>query len=201
MAERDALGRVGQPKSALPHAEAEARAVAAGYAGSTVLIGDMATAAAVRREMPRHRIVHLATHGVLSYDAPMFSSLLLARGEVLTLNDLMGLKLDADLAVLSACSTGTGKENDGDDLMGFTRGLLAAGARSAIVSLWQVDDAATRLLMERFYAELRGGLSTAAALRAAQIALRNSPARSASGVGPEANYSHPHYWAAFVLVG
>ena len=189
-----------QPWRALPGAEAEAAAVADGFAGSKVLTGAAATAAAVRNELPRHRILHLATHGVLSESAPMLSSLLLADGEALTVDDLMGLRLNADLVVLSACNTGAGKESSGNDVSGFTRGLLVAGARSVIVSLWPVNDAATRLLMEHFYAELRRGQTSAAALRSAQLALRGMAATGTGGV-PSPDYRHPHYWAAFVLVG
>jgi len=202
MAYKAAFDRTAQPLPPLPEAEAEARAVAAGYAGSTVITGASATAAAVRKELPRHRILHLATHGVMSEDAPLLSALLLADGESLTLDELIGMRLNADLVVLSACNSGTGKENDGNDVLGFTRGLLVAGARSAIVSLWPVNDAATRVLMVRFYAELRRGLSSAAALRTAQMALREMPEQDSSTSGATTPpFRHPHYWAAFVLVG
>jgi len=202
MAYRSPLNAQAQPKEALPGAEAEARAVAAGYPGSTVLVGGSATAAAVRNALPGHHILHLATHGVLSEAAPMLSSMLLADGEALTLDDFMALHLDVELAVLSACNTGNGNEDDGNDVLGFTRGLLVAGARSAVVSLWPVDDASTRLLMERFYAELRRGHTSAAALRTAQMALRamSEPGSSTAG-DAGSSYSHPHFWAAFVLVG
>ena len=176
--------------------------MAAANAIAALAVGCSATAAAVRSALPNHRILHLATHGVLSEEAPMLSSLLLANGEALTLDDLMGMRLDADLVVLSACNTGNGNESDGNDVLGFTRGLLVAGARSAIVSLWPVDDAATRLLMEHFYAGLRRGQTSAAALRSAQMALRVMPGPEAgTGGAPASAARHPHYWAAFVLVG
>jgi CHAT domain-containing protein len=218
MASPQTLDAPAQPMAALPGAEAEARAVAAVFPGSRVLVGAQASAAAVRSELPKHRILHFATHGVLSDPAPMQSALLLADGQALTLDELLGLQLDADLAVLSACNTGRGKEDAGNDVLGFTRGLLMAGVRSAVVSLWPVDDVATRLLMERFYAELQRGRTSAAALQSAQQALRGisqrvsngaigpADARGATAVGRSdssgaGDYSHPHYWAPFVLVG
>jgi CHAT domain-containing protein len=64
--------------------------------------------------------------------------------------------LDADLVTLSACETGLGKYTKGEGFMGFAQALLLAGSRSVCLSLWQVDDAATALLMDRFYANLLG---------------------------------------------
>src|SRR5215470_8738874 len=77
------------------------------------------------------RCLHFATHGNLSQDAPLASSILLAKGEELTVYELMGLRLDADLVVLSACEMGRGETTGGDDVVGLLRGLLAAGARAA----------------------------------------------------------------------
>jgi len=169
----------------------------------------------------------------------MLSSLLLADGEALTVYELMGLRLDADLVVLSACETGRGKVTGGDEVLGLTRGLLASGARAAVVSLWPVSDASTTLLMGAFYRRLRAGDSPAQALRSAQNYLRRlrgdaidqelerlqeavetSIARRGNGrrnrefdAGIRNNgshrrrqtesrdYSHPFYWAPFVLVG
>jgi CHAT domain-containing protein len=88
---------------------------------------------------------------------------------------------------LSACETGLGRAAGGD-LVGLCRGFLAAGARTLVVSLWRVDDAATAELMAAFYRQLTAGQSPAAALRAAQLA----------GL---ARYGHPYYWAPWVVVG
>jgi CHAT domain-containing protein len=75
------------------------------------------------------------------------SAILLAEGGALTVSDLVGMRLDKPLVVLSACETGVGQTTAGDELLGLTRGLLAAGARAAVVSLWSVDDHSTSLLM------------------------------------------------------
>jgi len=103
------------------------------------------------------------------------------------------VQLTADLVVLSACQTGLGNLRQAEGSVGLQRAFLAKGARSVLVSLWSVDDRATRLLMERFYAHWLGGaspVSKAEALRRAQGDLRRT-----------AGYAHPRYWAAFQLVG
>jgi CHAT domain-containing protein len=84
----------------------------------------------------------------------------------------MGMRLDADLVVLSACRTAQGETTGGDEVLGLTRGLLAAGARAAVVSLWPVNDFATSLLMGQFYRRLQAGDDPARALQATQNYLR-----------------------------
>jgi CHAT domain-containing protein len=209
-----------EPLPSLPAAGVEAMHVAQLFPKGLALVGKQATAEAVRRALPRHRILHFATHGHLSEDAPLMSSILLANGESLTLDELIGLSLDADLVVLSACRTGQGKNVGGDEVIGLTRGLLAAGARAVVVSLWAVDDLATSLLMGSFYSELRQGKLHSAALQSAQNTLRTLSADAIStakgklratrgsiestelgtAVAVE-DYSHPHFWAPFVFVG
>jgi CHAT domain-containing protein len=213
----------GQTESArpLPAAATEAEYIASLFPRGKALIGAHATEAAVREQLADdYPILHFATHGRLSEEVPMLSSILLANGEELSLYELMGLRLNADLVVLSACSTGLGETTGGDDVLGLTRGLLAAGARAAVVSLWPVNDVSTSLLMGEFYRQLIAGQPPAAALRAAQMLLRGlSPeqidaavselrdaglvrdARRADMPAPTKDYSHPHYWAPFILVG
>lgn len=156
----------------LDGAAVEARFIAGLFPGSTALIGAQATAAAVRAAIAGYPVLHFATHGVLSAEAPLLSSVLLANGEALSVYELMGMHLDADLVVLSACRTAQGETTGGDEVLGLTRGLLAAGARAAIVSLWPVNDLSTSLLMGHFYRRLRAGDPPATALQAAQRYLR-----------------------------
>jgi len=100
------------------------------------------------------------------------------------------LRLDADMVVLSACQTGLGKEVKGEGLIGLTRALQYAGARSIVASLWNVDDLKTSELMKQLYQQLEKGKSKDEALRAAQLSLINSRTGS-----------HPFFWAAFSLIG
>ena len=100
------------------------------------------------------------------------------------------VKLDAELVVLSACETGRGAKVPGEGLVGLTRALQYAGARSVVASQWKVDAASTNRLMVAFHRGLRAGQSPAQALRRAAVAqLRHGGAR------------HPFYWAGFVAMG
>jgi tetratricopeptide (TPR) repeat protein len=135
--------------------------------------------------------------------------------------------LNAELVTLSACETGLGREAGGEGFVGFTQALLMSGARSVCLSLWKVDDKATALLMTRFYQNILGkrpGLSKpmpkAEALGEAKKWLRGLTTEEAGvaesklppvsrgeprplkGAAVEVHpYEHPHFWAAFVLVG
>lgn len=160
----------GDPERYRPLAFAETEARAITRPGDVSLIGPAATKANVVPEITRHRVVHFASHAHVAAGAPQLSAVLLAGGETLSVADLMGTGLPADLAVLSACDTGTGTLTDGDEVVGLTRGLFAAGARQAIVSLWPANDLATCLLMRRFYAALAGA-GAAEALRRASRSL------------------------------
>jgi len=152
----------------LPFARTEAMLVARDRPGATVLVGAAATEAAVRAALPGRRLVHLATHGCLVDGAPQLSAVLLAGGGHLTVDELVGMDLDADLVVLSACDTGRGEVTDGNEVLGLARTLLGAGARAALVSLWKAPDLATCLLMRRFHDQLRTGTPGPHALAAAQ---------------------------------
>jgi len=169
----------------LPHVEAEVTAVAANLPQALVLTGEAATLARLQQECAGRRLLHLAAHGVFRGDNPLFSYLELADGP-LRLLDIYGLRLDADLVVLSACETGV-RQARGGDLVGLCRGFLTAGARHLVVSLWRVDDAATAELMAGFYGNLAQGMKVAASLRAAQLALLTQQ-------------PHPYYWAPFVVI-
>jgi CHAT domain-containing protein len=110
----------------------------------------------------------------------------------LRLWDIYNLHLPADLVVLSACQTALGKEVKGEGLVGLTRGFMYAGAPRVIASLWQVDDVATAELMSQFYQGiLKGNLSPAAALRAAQVHMWKQ----------KRWHTDPYFWGAFQLQG
>jgi len=134
------------------------------------------------------QFIHLACHGEFSSPRPMESSIYLANGERLSASEIFSLEISADLVTLSACETGLSKVITGDELMGLTRSLLYAGARSVIVSLWRVESASTKELMHRFYELLLNGMSKSAALRKAQLEIRNK-------------YQYPFHWSPFILIG
>jgi CHAT domain-containing protein len=185
---------------ALPASRREVAAIREHLGGEVRSVtGAAASEEAFRREAPARRILHLATYGVLNKHNPLFSYIeLAAAGDYdgrLEVHEVFGMRLTADLVVLSACQTGLGSGAladvpAGDDWVGLARAFLHAGASSVIATLWPVDDWATAALMERFYAELATGIAPRLALARAQRTLRRERATS-----------HPFYWAGFVIVG
>ena len=164
----------------------------------------------------QYGIVHLATHGKLVSGNPSDSFILLNNGEYVTLRDIKNWKLpNVDLVVLSACETALGEKlGNGIEIIGFGYQLQVAQARAAIASLWQVSDSGTNSLMNLFYEQLqKGERSYTAALGTAQQEMikigkndhdQNSRA-TLSTTNPANNqpvtFSHPYYWAPFILIG
>lgn len=179
---------MGVSDDATPAIPGEVRAVAATRPGARVLLGEDATAAALREAGPACQTIHIATHGTFRNDNPMFSSIRLADGD-LTLFDLYQLHLSADLVTLSGCGTGLGVVTGGDDLIGLTRGLLYAGAQAVLVTLWDAHDESAAALMADFYR--RAGGTTDNLAHALRGAMRTARERD----------PHPFFWAPYVLVG
>lgn len=144
-------------------------------------------------EMERFQYIHFSTHGLL---APGFQAIALSQipdaGDdgLLTIGEIMNLKYNARLIVLSACNTGLGRVERGEGVTGLTRAVMYAGTPAAVVSLWSVDDEGTRELMVRFYDNMvRAGLPKAEALRSAKQDMLQT------------KYRHPFFWSAFVMYG
>jgi CHAT domain-containing protein len=157
---------------------------------------DEATIENFRQRAGRYGKIHLATHAQANTAAGNFSFIVLADGaggyDSLFVNDLYGLRLRAELVVLSACETGVGTVYKGEGVISLARGFLYAGAGSIITTLWSINDQANSLLMEQFYEEIRAGKPKDQALRDAKInRIENADALAA----------HPAYWAAFVPIG
>jgi CHAT domain-containing protein len=195
----------------LKHAETEAQSVAKLYDTKPV-IGPEATIEEIRPQLSTHRQLLFATHGVLYEEAPLLSGIALANGYVLTVQELMGLRLDADLITVSACKSGLGTRTGGEEIVGLTRGLLAAGARAVVVTLWPVLDLSTAVLMVRFHQRLKEGADPAIALAQAQswfsglsnYGLHQEKAKLRDlGVGEvkPVSPSHPQHWAPFIVIG
>jgi len=142
-----------------------------------------------------YQIIHFACHGFLAEDFPFRSALVLALDDdpqedgFLQVRELYNLRLKADLVVLSACQTGMGKLERGEGILGLPRIFFYAGARSVILTLWRINDESTAKFMNLFYRYLSEGNDKAQALRLAKLEMINS------------KFSHPFYWAAFVLNG
>jgi CHAT domain-containing protein len=146
-----------------------------------------------------YRTIHFATHAFVDTRQPRLSGLVLSlvdedgsvQDGIVRLHEIYRLKLAAELVVLSACHSGLGKQIQGEGLIGLTRGFLYAGAARVVASFWKVDDEATAALMREFHRGMSSNrLRPSAALRQAQIALRQTKL-----------WRDPFYWAAFVLQG
>jgi CHAT domain-containing protein len=157
----------------LAGAAVEARAVAKLYASDAVFTDADAREADLRRALSGRALVHVAAHGRLDEIAPNTSSIVLAGSDELTVSDLIGLHIGADLAVLSACDTGRGTTTLGGDLVGLARGLTAAGVQRCVVSLWPVDDVAACVTMVAFHRRVKAGIAPARALAEAQREIRS----------------------------
>ena len=181
----------------LPASQREVSAIAGLYPGSALsFVGGKADEDAVTRNpaVARVRRLHFATHAQIDERQPEDSALVLAEqpGEdgLLQAREIFNLKLSADLAVLSACQTALGKEVTGEGLIGLSRAFFYAGVPSLVVSLWNVADSPTPELMLDFYRDLDRPQDKAKALQTAKLAMIER------GV-----YSHPSYWAPFILLG
>ena len=145
-------------------------------------------------------VVHVASHVRVDAERPWHSGILIgadgaARADSSSLADpyaraatIAAASSDARLVVLSGCESALGRATQGEGVLGVAAAFFAAGARSLVASIWEVDDRATADLMERFYDGLADGKTVAAALRAAQLEARKEK-------------PHPFYWAGFVVIG
>ncbi|QHT70237.1 CHAT domain-containing protein [Rhodocytophaga rosea] len=146
--------------------------------------------------MAAYNYIHIATHGFVNGQYPELSGLLFAQDStseedgILYTGEIYNLALQAELVTLSACETGLGKLAKGEGIIGLTRALLYAGAKNVVVSFWKVPDNSTAELMGSFYKALLSGKSKGAALQQAKMKMIANK-----------DYSHPFFWAPFILVG
>ncbi|MEL7316781.1 MAG: CHAT domain-containing protein [Cyanobacteria bacterium J06559_3] len=213
----------------LPGTAAEAAAIAALLPNANVLTEDQATENALKAAQAP-RILHIATHGFFLADVerseetqnwlsarsietplppidvgienPLLRSGLALAGfnarqsgsedGVLTALEAANLNLfGTQLVVLSACETGLGDIANGEGVYGLRRTFSIAGAESQLMSLWLVSDDGTHALMARYYEKLMSGMGRSEALRATQLEM----------IAEDGRYSHPYYWASFILAG
>ncbi len=204
----------------LPYAIAELDDVEANVPNTVRYDRERATEANIRAladldELRQFSLIHIATHHVTSGHAELSGLAFRPPGQdlppgtdgLIDVEEIRLWNLDAELVVLSACQTATfgGQPN----FYGIVQSLWEAGARSILVTFWNVDDAATRILMRRFYQNVSGNytdsrrgrapgtpLTKAAALAEAQVYLRDY--EDETGNRP---YEHPIYWTGFNLIG
>jgi CHAT domain-containing protein/tetratricopeptide (TPR) repeat protein len=169
------------PTGDLPFAEVEGHCVSAHYPGATRLTGGEAKRDRILEELRNCELLHWSGHGLFDERDPLSSALVLEdrtrRSKWLPLREVIcGLRMECNsLSVLSGCETGLLVPDLMDEYVSLPLGFLSAGSKCVVSTLWEIDDLSTALLFDRFYAQLRDGLSPAAALQSAQQWLRDIP--------------------------
>jgi CHAT domain-containing protein len=165
-----------------------------------VFINEQATEANFKKNASDYNVLHLAMHTIMKDDDPLNSLLAfsdVAEGDSLEDNrlyayEVYNLKLNASMAVLSACSSGIGKMQKGEGMMSLARGFIYAGCPSIIMTLWQVADKSSSELMTSFYRYLKKGKSKQEAMRHAKMDYLESA---------DDLTSNPYFWSGFVVLG
>ncbi len=163
-----------------------------------IFIDKQATECSFKTSAADYCVIHLATHGIIDNENPMFSHLVFEDDSVckedgnLYTYELFNMRLNADLAVLSACKTGFGKLHKGEGMMTMARGFLYAGVPSLVISLWNVNDFSTGILMTSFYKYLEQGKDKNEALRYAKLDFINNS---------DEVLANPFFWADFIQIG
>lgn len=182
----------------LPGAKKEVETLEMNYEG-TYFFGEAANEHNFKKvDFSKYSIVHLAMHGIMNKKDPMFSSLVFTEkndtleDDFLYAYEFTNLQIPSELMVLSACETGDGSLSETEGVMSLARSCLYAGTPSILMTLWQVNDYSTSLIISSFYDNLSKGMSKSEALRQAKLTFLDR----ASGLA-----SHPNLWAALVNLG
>ncbi|MDH7446017.1 CHAT domain-containing protein [Aquimarina sp. 2201CG14-23] len=151
-----------------------------------------------KKNASQYNILHLALHGEVDNEHPENSKLFFTKSKdtlednLLYSHELFALDIPAELTVLSACNTGTGKIAKGEGIMSLGTAFQYAGTKSLLLSSWEVSDQTTPELMKYFYTNLKSGMNKAKALQQAKLEYLNTA---------NINRTHPFYWGGFYLVG
>ena len=182
--------------TSLPSSKSEVESIQK-MIGGKIFEGPSASLQNFLKEAAKHKILHIATHGVVDDKHPLESRLFFYQEDSeseseLKIEDLFGLSFNSDLAVLSACNTGYGKMEKGEGIMSLARGFSYAGVPGIAMSLWNVSDKSTSGLMKGFYSYLKKGYARNEALRQAKLDYieKSDPV-----------FASPYYWGGFVYIG
>jgi CHAT domain-containing protein len=175
-----------------------------GDAQSTVHVRSDASEKKAHAELGNYRILHFATHGILDAEDPMYSYLSLtpqgqsrANDGRLEANEILGMELRADLAVLSACQSAGGRVGSGEGLIGMSWAFFVAGCPTTVVSQWKVDSRSSRQLMVDFHRNLLRPPAEGESPHTAARALQQAALR----LQKSSLFRHPFYWAPFIVMG
>ncbi|MBM3436215.1 MAG: CHAT domain-containing protein, partial [Bacteroidetes bacterium] len=163
-----------------------------------VITGEDATEKAFKSQAHKYCILHFAMHTLIDDEDPLNSKMVFTLNNDLDedgfLNnyEIYNLKLSANLAVLSACKTGTGKLSQGEGIMSLARGFMYAGVPAIIMTLWEIEDISSADIMNKFYQNLKKGNNIGEALRNSKIEYLTEA---------DQLHTHPYFWAAYVQIG
>ncbi len=172
------------------------------YVSTDLFTGPHAMESTFKEAANRYNILHLGTHAEINNGSPLQSRFFLAKPPAedstdsedgyLHAYEIYGMELRAELAVLTACETGTGAWNQGEGVISLAHSFMYAGCPSVVMSLWKIDEKSSAEIITLFYKHLASGASKSEALRAAKLEyLQKAP--------PELN--HPYFWAGMTLIG
>lgn len=187
----------GTPLSDLKYAREEASFIAKLTSGK-LFIDSAATESAFKSYSGSQDIIHLAMHTILNANDPVNSGMIfsasneLGEDNFLKAYEINSVPLNAKMVVLSSCYTGTGKLYAGEGVLSLARGFIFSGARSVVMSLWEVDDKSGTEIIEQFYKNLKAGYSKSEALRKARIKYL---------ADADMLRSHPYFWSTLIIYG
>lgn len=167
---------------------------------SRVFLNEQATEANFKKYAADYNVLHLAMHTLMVDDEPLYSLLAFTTAETddtvednrLYAYEIYNMKLNAKMAVLSSCNTGSGKMQKGEGMMSLARGFIYAGCPSIVMTLWQVADKSSSEMMTSFYKYLKKGKSKQEAMRHAKIDYLSHA---------DDLTSNPYFWSGFVVLG
>jgi CHAT domain-containing protein len=166
--------------------------------GGDIVVGSDASESFFKKVAGNYDVLHLAMHTFVDEANPLFSKLIFnssidsANDSFLNAYEVYGMRLNAQLAILSACRSGDGTMVKGEGLMSLARGFRYAGCPSMVVTQWRVDDFSGGEVMKQFAVGLKAGYSKSYAIQQAQLEFLNTsdPLRA-----------HPYFWAGYQVVG
>lgn len=182
----------------IPGIRDEVAEIAASLQDADVYISNAATESVFKRVSGRYKVLHLALHTLIDNDNPMYSKMAFSavsdsiEDQMLNAYEVYNLDIQAQLAVLSSCNTGTGQLIKGEGVMSLARGFIFTGVPSVVMTLWEADDESATGLMPEFYNKLTEGYAIDGALRAAKLSYLN---------GADRLRSHPYFWSSYVMIG
>ncbi|MBT4400859.1 MAG: CHAT domain-containing protein [Bacteroidetes bacterium] len=159
---------------------------------------NMASEQSFKKFATNSDVIHLAMHSVLDEQNPLQSGLAFTPGSdnldngILTAAEILNVKLNASLTVLSACNTGAGKIEAVEGIMSLARSFIIAGSQGIVLTLWPLDDRIGQKLINNFYQTLKNGSSVAEALRSSKIVHLSKADKL---------MAHPYFWAGLVSLG